>query len=256
MVVREGDHIAVWFSCGAASAVAAKMTLEKYGSIANVRVLNCFVAEEDSDNRRFLLDVKRWLGVPVEVLTSAEFPDGSAVAVWNKRKYMSNARGVAPCTYTLKKQVRYAYQSANRVDFHVLGFTADEVNRYKNFVLSECSNTLPVLIEAEITKQDCYRIVSDAGISLPNSYIQGYPNANCKGCVKATSPTYWNHVRQVDPEVFEQRAEQSRRIGCRLTRVKGKRIFLDELKLTDVGRPLKNMDFECGIFCTPEQVFK
>lgn len=26
----EGKHIAVWFSCGAASAVAAKITLEKY----------------------------------------------------------------------------------------------------------------------------------------------------------------------------------------------------------------------------------
>ena len=32
--------IAVWFSCGAASAVAAKKTIEKYGSTHNIRLLN------------------------------------------------------------------------------------------------------------------------------------------------------------------------------------------------------------------------
>ena len=86
-------------------------------------------------------------------------------------------------------------------------------------------------------------------MKLPNIYNLGYPNANCIGCVKATSPTYWNLVRDKHPLIFKDRAEQSREIGCRLTRVKGKRIFLDELKTTDKGRKLKNMDFECGIFC-------
>lgn len=32
--------IAVWFSCGAASAVAAKLTIEKYGETHDIRVLN------------------------------------------------------------------------------------------------------------------------------------------------------------------------------------------------------------------------
>lgn len=48
-----GDVIAVWFSCGAASAVAAKRTIERYGSIATIRVVNNPVEEEDADNRRF-----------------------------------------------------------------------------------------------------------------------------------------------------------------------------------------------------------
>jgi hypothetical protein len=78
----------------------------------------------------------------------------------------------------------------------------------------------------------------------------GYPNANCIGCVKATSPTYWNHVRKMHPIVFESRSKQSRRIGAKLVRVKGTRIFLDELSPLSMGRRMKNLDFECGIFCT------
>lgn len=60
-------------------------------------------------------------------------------------------------------------------------------------------------------------------------------------------PTYWNLVRKTFPEVFNQRAEQSRLIGCKLARRKGKRIFLDELLETDKGGKIKN--YECGIFC-------
>lgn len=34
------ETIAVWFSCGAASAVAAKKTIEKYGNTHNVIIVN------------------------------------------------------------------------------------------------------------------------------------------------------------------------------------------------------------------------
>jgi len=51
------------------------------------------------------------------------------------------------------------------------------------------------------------------------------------------------------PEIFEERSKQSREIGAKLVRVKDKRIFFDELKPTDMGRSMKNLDFECGIFC-------
>lgn len=51
------------------------------------------------------------------------------------------------------------------------------------------------------------------------------------------------------PEVFQQRAVQSRALGVRLVRHKGERIFLDELPEDIQGRPLKQLDFECGVFC-------
>ena len=105
------------------------------------------------------------------------------------------------------------------------------------------------MIEDGITKDDCYDIIKSAGIELPRVYKLGYPNANCIGCVKASSPTYWNHVRKVHPKIFAERAEQSRRIGARLVRVKGERIFLDELDPNVKGNPMKTMKVECGIFC-------
>ncbi|EPC3578884.1 TPA: hypothetical protein R8G48_003009 [Citrobacter braakii] len=75
--------IAVWFSCGAASAVAAKLTIDKYGNTHEIRVLNNPVAEEDEDNVRFLHDVERWLGINIESVVNPMFPSASAVEVWD-----------------------------------------------------------------------------------------------------------------------------------------------------------------------------
>ena len=234
MSVKHGDTIAVWFSCGAASAVAAKKTIEKYGSFATVRVINNPVAEEHEDNRRFLKDVEKWLGVEIETAVNSKFPSGSAVEVWEKRKYMSGIAG-APCTLELKKVARQEWENANHHDWIVLGFTADERDRAERFQKTERKNLLPVLIGAGITKSDCFRILFAADIEKPAIYDMGYPNANCIGCVKATSPTYWNHVRMMHPAVFDERAEQSRRLGARLVRVKNQRLFLDELPADAVG---------------------
>jgi hypothetical protein len=247
-MVKDGETIAVWFSCGAASAAAAKLTVETYGGRCDVRVLNNPVAEEDEDNRRFLADVQDWLGRVIEPVVASKYPASSVVEVWDKRKFMSGPLG-APCTIELKKVARQEWERTNVVDWHVLGFTADEKKRHERFILTERSNVLPLLIDASMTKADCYRMLTDAGLALPRIYAMGYPNANCIGCVKATSATYWNHVRGAHPDVFAARAEQSRRLGARLTRVRGKRLFLDELPPDAVGRPMKNMDFECGIFC-------
>jgi len=247
-MVKEGETIAVWFSCGAASAVAAKKTIEKYGKIAKIRVVNNPIKEEHSDNMRFLRDVEAWLGVPVEFAINNKYPAGSCVDVWEKRRGMSFPNG-APCTIELKKMARQQWELNNHADWHVLGFTFEEKKRSDNFILGERSNLIPVLIDEGITKAQCFQIVKDAGIELPEIYRLGYPNANCIGCVKATSPTYWNHVRKMHPAVFDERAKQSRDIGARLVRVKGERLFLDELDPKTKGRPMKNMSFECGIFC-------
>jgi hypothetical protein len=244
-----GKYIVVWFSCGAASAVAAKRTIQRYGKYNRVVVVNTPIKEEDPDNRRFLIDVEKWIGQKILLAVNSNFPNSSCVEVWEKRKYMSGTKG-APCTQQLKKEARYQWTDKNHPDYHVLGFTEDESARHKLFVITEIPNVIPVLIEDCLSKDDCYEIIQRAGILLPASYRQGYNNANCKGCVKATSPTYWNRVRVTDPDVFNERAVQSRKIGCRLTRVKGKRIFLDELDPMAKGRPIKLLkSVECGIFC-------
>lgn len=248
MKPQETDTIVVWFSCGAASAVAAYKTIQKYGDICDIKIVNNPIAEEHDDNRRFLRDVEEWLQVHIEECRSEKYPNQSCVEVWEKRKFMSGVAG-APCTLELKKKARQEWESKNKHDWLVLGFTAEEQHRYDRFKLSERDNILPILIEDEITKSECYQILIEAGIQLPEIYKLGYPNANCIGCVKASSVTYWNHVRKANPEVFKERAEQSREIGAKLVRVKGERIYLDELSPDAKGKPMRDLDFECGIFC-------
>ena len=240
--------ITVWFSCGAASATAAHLTLQKYGKLNRVRIVNNPVLEEHSDNIRFLKDIEKFLGVKIETCVNPKYPRNSAFDVWEKRRYMSGVAG-APCTLELKKNARVLWEKNNHSDYIVLGFTLEEITRSKRFALTEKNNIIPVLIDEGYTKQDCFDFIKSTGIDPPVIYKLGFPNANCIGCVKATSPTYWNLVREKFPNVFAKRASQSREIGARLVRVKGKRVFLDKLKITDKGRSLKNYNFECGIFC-------
>jgi hypothetical protein len=170
--------------------------------------------------------------------------------VFEKKHFMSSPNG-APCTRELKINARLNWEKHNDFDYYVFGFTSEEKNRHDKLSLIEPYPIIPLLIELDISKNDCYSIVQKAGISLPRMYHLGFPNANCIACVKATSPTYWQLVRKEFPEVFAERAEQSRNIGAKLTRYKGNRIFLDELPLDAVGNPLKSMP-DCGILCNSD----
>lgn len=226
--------IAVWFSCGAASAVAAKLILDQYKADNSVLIVNNPIKEEDEDNKRFKEDIENWLNHPILEARNKYFPKASIVEVFDKRKYMSGIQG-APCTMLLKKEARYQFELNHEIDYHVLGFTYDEQRRHERFIKFERNNVIPVLIENRYTKQDCFNMLGHSGIRLPRIYGFGFPNANCVGCVKSDSPTYWNLVRKVYPEVFDQRVVQSGCLGCKLVRIKGERTFLSELKPTDKG---------------------
>jgi len=246
----EPEEITVWFSCGAASAVALQQSSKLYAG-KNIRAVNNPVTNEDADNRRFLADVSDWLGIEIEEAKHPKYPTPDCNMVWKNRGYMAGMDG-APCTELLKKRARQHWESNNQSDALVLGFTADEKKRADRFRKFERPNLLTPLIETGTTKDDCFKILTAAAIRLPEVYFRGYPNANCIGCVKATSPTYWNHVRRDRPEIFAERAKLSRELGARLVRYKGERIFLDELPPDAAGRPMASMNFECGIFCEEE----
>ncbi len=248
--VKDGDTIACWFSCGCASAVATKLILDEYRNRCNVRVLNNFVADEHEDNRRFLKDVEKWLDIEIEIVTNPKYPNCSIAEIFTEQKMMSTHKGYAPCTRFLKQEARLEWEKENHFDWLVLGYTAEkkEKNRALGFAYDNPKLLTP-LIDMNYSKQDCFDTVISAGIEIPYIYKQGFENANCIGCVKATGISYWQLVREKYPEVFEQRAKQSREIGCRLTRYKGKRIFLDELPLHAKGNKLKDFNFSCSLFC-------
>lgn len=216
------EDIVVWVSAGAASAAALIKTIEQYPA-SSIRAVYNPVIEENEDNLRFLQDVENYTGIKIEVAKSILYPNASAVQVWDKVGYMAGPKG-APCTRELKKEARRTWEDRNQWEgWHVFGFTVEEKHRHQRRV-DDGMKILPILIDAGMTKQDCFDVIKATGISLPAIYSissrfgSGYPNANCIGCVKAASPTYWNHVRETFPEVFTARAEQSRRIGAKLAR--------------------------------------
>ena len=245
------SKIVVWFSCGAASAVAAKETLDAYrdNPLYEVLIVNNPIANEDRDNLRFLKDCEEWLGQEIVTAKHPKYPSCDVTEVFEDRKYMSGVQG-APCTMLLKKGARKEFEKSNKIAWHVLGFTAEEKTRSDRFKKYERSNMRPILIEKGISKQDCFDVLAEAGIDVPRVYKMGFPNANCIGCVKSQSPTYWNLVRSNFPKVYKDRAEQSRRLGVKLVKIKGERRFLDELKPTDKGGKIRSWD--CGIFCETE----
>lgn len=240
--------IVVWFSCGVASAIAVQKTIERYGKDHIIRVVNNPVKEEHEDNQRFLKDVEKWLGITIETAVNPKYQNASIVDVFNDRKFMGGISG-APCTLELKKNARYEWERNNHHDYLVLGFTVEEKHRFERFKMNERENILPVLIDAGLTKDDCFKIINEAGIKPPKIYEFDFPNANCIGCVKASGVGYWQNVRRHFPNVFNERAMQSRAIGAKLVRVEGKRIFLDELPKDTIGRKLRKFVIDCGIFC-------
>lgn len=241
-------RIVVWFSCGAASAMAAKMALDEYRNQMLVEIVYCdLLSDEHPDNQRFMSEVAGWLDHEITVIKSLKYP--SIEDVWQARAYMAGIKG-APCTVEMKKLPRFAFQQAD--DIHVFGYTVDEERRIQRLVDGNPELYFDwILFRNEITKQDCFSALLAAGIELPPMYKLGFRNNNCIGCAKASSAAYWDMVREYFPDVFERRAVLSRELGARLTRIKGKRIFLDELPVDiDRGRyPLENISCgpECGV---------
>ena len=229
--------------------MAAKKTLEMYGDSHTIRVVNNPILEEDKDNIRFLKDAEQWLGVKIEIYTNPKYPQHSARDVWEKRKFMSSPYG-APCTQELKRSARQLWESENDFCFLVMGFTSEEKDRYERFKLTERGNCISPLVELNISKKECFSILEREGILLPISYRLGFKNANCIGCVKSSSIPYWQLVREKYPDVFQDRSEQSRRLGAKLIKIGTERRFLDELPS---GIEQYSLEFEnsveCGIFC-------
>lgn len=211
------NRVLVWFSCGAASAVAAAVAVKKYG--ARCEVVTCDTrATEHPDNERFLRDVERWIGRSVVNLRSVKF--GTIDEVYEKTRYMAGIDG-ARCTRELKTVPRLSFQRED--DVHVFGFTFDEKRRAADFEKRNAALDMEhILIDEHVAKADCLRLLTEAGIALPAMYALGFDHNNCIACVKATSPVYWNLTRKHFPEIFARRAEQSKALGVRLARVSRK----------------------------------
>lgn len=197
------------FSCGAASAVATKLTLAEYGETRDVQIINAFLAEEHPDNRRFLSDCEKWFGRSVTVLRDEKY-GASAIEVFRRVQYMNGLSG-APCTKILKRKLMDAWKRSD--DIMVLGLTYEEIDRFENIKERNPERTIQApLIDKHLSKADCKAMVERAGIELPIMYRLGYANANCIGCVKG-GEGYFRAIRKDFPEQFETLCKVQDEIG-------------------------------------------
>ena len=242
MVGQEGTvRTVVWFSCGSASAVAARMILKE---TPNAFLVYCDTGSEHPDNVRFRKDVEAWLGVKVWTIRSKKYTD--IWDVFKKGRFLNSPAG-ALCTVELKKVPRFRFQSPD--DVQVFGYTVGEEERSKRFKAANFDVDMRTpLIEQGLTKADCHAVIREAGIKVPEMYRLGYVNNNCIGCVKGGAG-YWNKIRRDFPDVFARMAAQEREINATVLKDKdGNKLFLDTLK-PGVGRYSSEPPVFCGLLC-------
>ena len=236
----------VWFSCGAASAVCAKLCADN----PHTEVVYCKpgtagpAGAEHDDNARFLRDVEEWTGKAVKVLVNEDYT--GPLDVWLKRQYINGPRG-ASCTRALKSSLREKYQRPG--DVHVFGYTLDEEDRAERFRDRHRDLTLRTpLIEEGLTKDDCLGLIWDAGIEMPAMYKMGFGHNNCWGCCQG-GMGYWNKVRELRPDVFWDAALIEREVGFSILSDDDGPVWLDELD-PDRGRIQDEPNISCGLVCS------
>ncbi len=220
------SRIVCWFSCGAASAVATKLAIKRFG-VEHIAIAYCETGAEHPDNERFLAACEAWFGLPVQRIRSEAYAD--TWSVWEKRRYMAGIDG-APCTTELKVSPRLAFQRPS--DTHVFGYTADRADVDRADRLRANYPELKIetpLIDGGLRKEACLALIQGAGIAIPVLYGLGFQNNNCIPCVKATSPNYWALVRKEFPEAFTRCAALARELDVRLCRISNERAFIDEI---------------------------
>lgn len=258
------NRIVSWFSCGAASAVATKLAIAEH---KDVTIAYCEVVEEHPDNQRFLRDCEKWFGQEIIVLGSDKY-NRSIYDVFYSTRYLCGPGG-ARCTGELKKRVREQFQQPS--DVHVFGYTAEEQDRFDRFIDANNEHAIAPLIEHGLTKEDCLAMVANAGIDLPVMYKLGYKNNNCRGCVKASSPAYWQKIKIDFPEYWERMNKAERDLGRSVCKIDAKTannkygVKVEDAywrpQLHDIPKSIAPMDdspeAQCGIFChMAEQVYK
>lgn len=221
-----------WFSCGAASAVAAYLS-------PDAELVYCDTGGEHQDNKRFMADVEKWLNKKVTILKNEKYLDHMDVC--QKERYINGPSG-ARCTVELKKIQRFKFQKAD--DVQIFGYTIEERDRAKKFCQSfpEVNAKFP-LIEKSLTKQNCIGLIKEVGIAVPKMYLLGFNNNNCIGCVKG-GMGYWNNIRKHFPDAFNRMALIEREVGHSC--IKG--TFLDELD-ENRGHKSKEPNISCDFVC-------
>lgn len=264
------NSVICWWSGGVTSAVACKIAMDLFGW-HNCRVVMIDTRNEDEDTFRFKADCEKWYGQEIESISRKEYHN--IETVWRKFNALNNATG-AICSSELKRTTREIFQRENKFSYQVFGFDIDEPRRARNMMLNypDSKPIFPLLFHG-YSKNDCIKIINEAGIEIPRAYKLGLNNNNClkTGCVQG-GIGYWQKMKELFPEKFDKMAamehELTNKKGKPVTMLKdqsksGGLVFLkphpDYPDIKDIsmmrGRPSKPLT-DCNGFCGTNDLIK
>ncbi len=235
-----------WFSGGVSSAVATKIAIKQID-----KIIYQHIDDQHEDTLRFVADCEKWFGKPIEIIQS-NYKTVEAACLG--MSFINSPRG-ATCSRILKRRLRKEWELQNsffQTFRYVWGMDCTETKPRPPRNTSRVQgilNTMPEyyhlfpLVEHNITKEEAHGILAKAGIKRPAMYDLGFPNNNCKVCVKG-GMGYMNLCRKVFPVEFKARALLERKVGAQC--ING--IWLDELE-PDAGRDCEVIVPECGANC-------
>ena len=199
----------VMVSGGMASFGAARRVIERYGK-TGVHLWFADTLMEDEDLYRFLDDVDRVLGVPIERMSEGRNP----WQVFEDEHFIGNSR-VDPCSKKLKRQFLRRQLKAGFPDQPVtvyLGLDLMEAHRVaaaKRYWSEDgYAVDFPLCWEPFLFSEDCAPLVRQHGIEPPRLYALGFPHNNCGGaCVKA-GQKQWALLWHTFPDRYRWHEEQ------------------------------------------------
>jgi hypothetical protein len=193
-----------------------------------------------------LRDIEALTSIKIAVFRSADY--SSPLDVWTRRRFIRGPRG-AICTSELKRMVLRDEWTLEHD--HVFGFDVTEAARLARIQDNERPFRIrSLLIERGLTKENCFQILQDRGVRLPEMYRLGYANANCIGCPKG-GKGYWNKIRRDFPDHFAAVAALQRELGpgsAFWENPDGSRLMLDDLPPSAGDHVAPSM--QCDMFCT------
>lgn len=266
-----------WWSGGVTSAVVCKICIDLYGLNA-CEFIFIDTKNEDEDTYRFKKDCENWYKKEIKTISEIGEKYNSIQDVWKTHKSLNVAHG-AICSYKLKRIAREKWEKKNKYNHQAFGFDINEKNRAISLKLNH-PNTKPIfpLLMYGYTKEECFKVLLENNIKIPNMYSFGFKNNNCfkTGCVQG-GIGYWQKMKKEFPEKFNKMADIEHELtdlrGAPVTmlkdqskkakREKNTLLFLKPHKdfpnVKDIsmikGREPKPL-FECNGFCGTNDLFK
>jgi len=226
-------QVICWWSGGITSAVACKIGIELFG-LSNCRVVMIDTGNEHEDTYRFKRDCEEWYGKEIEVISFIGTKFDSIQHVWRRFKALNSATG-AVCSAELKRKVRENWQKDVDFDYQIFGFEFDtrEFKRAKSMKMNHTkAKAIYPLLMLGYDKEDCIKLIEQAGLEIPVMYKLGFRNNNCfgTGCVQG-GIGYWQKMKRDFPDKFNKMADME----WELTELKGVPVTM----LKDQGKEAK-----------------